>query len=79
MARNLKFHIRGAQRSMENNDFDIPHDALARAKQLAEHQALTQFKKAVKRGMAVYEERACLGPYASRLISLMNLVNVRNE
>lgn len=61
------------------NDFDIPHDQLARARQLTEHQALAQLKRAMKRGMAVYEERACLGGYTSRLISLMNLVNARNE
>tara|TARA_R110000751_G_scaffold46368_13_gene104435 strand:- start:4423 stop:4671 length:249 start_codon:yes stop_codon:yes gene_type:complete len=61
------------------SDFDIPHDQLARNKQLEEAQQIADLKKAVKRGLLVYDSKAELGVFAKRLISLMKTALTKPE
>jgi hypothetical protein len=61
------------------SDFDIPHDQQARNKQLEESQQQTKMKRAVERGLSVWNTPSNLGPSAKKLIVLMTQVNERNS
>ena len=56
------------------SDFDIPHDQLARNKQLEKHQQKMMIRRCIK---AYDEIDAQIGPCTKRLVSLMDKYYMR--
>jgi hypothetical protein len=63
--------LREVAENQQFPEFDIPHDQLARNKQLEEFQQHMKMKRAVDRGLKVYNTPSNLGLSAKKLISLI--------